>query len=127
MTRILLVVRSPGNVRVLRQALRERHYEAVSASDGDALHDALREPDRPHLALVDVGGFGEAVWPMCAALQEADVAFVVLSRARDLGVGQRTLAHGASGILQKPVVKESLLQLVDAMSQRVQGEGPTPT
>lgn len=109
-------MRKPGNIRVLSQALEAHQYACVGAADQQSLETILHSSS-PDLALVDVSGFGESVWLMCEILQRRNVPFIVLSAKQELDVSSRTLSYGAVSILQKPIVKASLLKLIEGMAR----------
>ena len=110
--RVILVMRQPGNARVLGEAVAEIGMEGVGVSSEAALREALASDTQARSALVDVSGFGQNVWTMCALLQSHDIPFVVLSTSRDAAAGNRTLEYGAASVLQKPVAKSALLSLM---------------
>ncbi|QBQ55916.1 response regulator [Nitrosococcus wardiae] len=116
MPEIFLVMRKPGNIRVLCQALEGHGYTCTGISDKKALEARFEQPLSPDLALVDVSGFGESVWSMCELLQHKDVPFIVLSAKQELGLSSQTLRYGAASILEKPIVKTSLLKLIENMA-----------
>ncbi|MCS4504469.1 hypothetical protein KBTX_02490 [wastewater metagenome] len=109
---VLLVMKRPGNVAVIREALVGLGYRGIGIDDETALADAVAAPPMPALALVDVSGFGPSVWSMCAVLQANEVPFVVLSAPEELSLGGRAVASGARTVVQKPVAKVALLRIV---------------
>lgn len=117
MADLLLIMKRPGNVAVMQQAIAELGVTGVGVTDEREFQERLDDPDCPRLALVDVTGFGAAAWRMCAALQERDVPFIVLSASRDMAVSGRTLEYGAASILQKPVAKSAVLQLIRSLAE----------
>lgn len=117
MSGILLIMRQPGNVNVVSAALKKRGHACIVATDNDAVADALNTNPSVELALVDVAGFGGSVWAICEKLQYKNVPFIVLSGKRELGVSNKTLGLGATSILEKPVVKSSLLQLISNITR----------
>lgn len=117
MPSILLIMRQPGNVRVLRTALESHGHACIGASDREAVHEALSQHRALDLALVDVTGFGKSVWSICEKLQQSNVPFIVLSAKQELRLSSRTLGYGATSVLEKPIVKASLLQLIGNITQ----------
>lgn len=105
-------MRQQGNVNVVSAALKNKGHKCIVATDNDAVIDALHKNPAVELALVDVAGFGESVWAICEKLQYNDVPFIVLSGKREFGLSSKTLGFGATSILEKPIVKSSLLQLI---------------
>ncbi len=116
--RIVLVVHQPGNAKVLGQAVAEIGMTAVTAASKSVLKTRLAEPDAARAALVDVSGFGSQVWPLCSLLHDHDIPFVVMSPARDQEASTRSVQYGASTVLQKPIAKEALLNLLKSLSGR---------
>jgi DNA-binding response OmpR family regulator len=114
---ILLVVRKPGNIRVLSQTLESHEYTCTGVRDKEALEALFKQSPYPDLALVDVSGFGESVWSMCELLQHKNVPFIVLSAKQELSLSSRTLSYGAASILQKPIIKTSLLKFIESMTR----------
>jgi DNA-binding response OmpR family regulator len=114
---ILLVARKPGNIRVLSQALESHEYRCTGVSDKEALENLFEQSSYPDLALVDVSGFGKSVWSMCELLQHKNVPFIVLFAKHELSLSSKTLSYGAASILQKPIIKTSLLKFIDSMAR----------
>ena len=109
-------MRGGGNVRVMEQVLGREGFSVVSATDRNELDDALADGGQGILALVDIAGFGPAVWDMCRILQERGVRFVVLSAAQQNSIGSEAFRHGAANFLQKPVGKAALVQLLRTLA-----------
>lgn len=110
-------MRQPGNVNVVSAELKNMGHACIVASNNVAVTEALYTNSSVELALVDVAGFGESVWAICEKLQYNNVPFIVLSPKRELGVTSKTLGLGATSILEKPIVKSSLLQLIGNMTR----------
>lgn len=109
---LILVMKHPGNARVLKDAVAEIGLTAVEASSEADLQAELARMGSSRSALVDVSGFGDTVWKLCDLLQRHNVPFVVLSTPQDTAASSRSLTYGATSVLQKPVAKAALLQLV---------------
>lgn len=116
--RVLLIVKHPGNARVLEQAVAEIELTGIGVSSEIDLREELEREDGARAALVDVSGFGRAVWALCELLQQYEVRFVVLSTAGEREVGNRSLAYGATSVQEKPVAKRALLQLMRNLIER---------
>jgi DNA-binding NarL/FixJ family response regulator len=56
------------------------------------------------------------IWQMCESLRACGVRFVVLSAPQPASIGGRALSCGAATVLQKPVAKTALLQLVHSLA-----------
>jgi DNA-binding response OmpR family regulator len=76
----------------------------------------LERSPLPQLALVDVSGFGAVAWQMCEELRRRNVPFVVMSAPQELDIAHGSLKYGAASVLQKPVAKSALLQLVQSLT-----------
>ncbi|WP_139294622.1 response regulator receiver protein [Salinivibrio sp. ES.052] len=64
------------------------------------------------LALVDTSGFGSNVWRLCEKLQHMNTAFIVLSPQEMLTRSSHATQYGAVSVMQKPVAKKALMQLI---------------
>ena len=118
MDAVLLVIRSPGNRRVLGQFLAEHGLRGLEAIDEDSLATVLASDAPIRLALVDVSGFGAGIWMLCERLRAAGVAFVVLSPTRSLRASHEALAYGALSVIEKPVEKAALIHLLNRLKGR---------
>ena len=117
-TRVLLIVHSPGNARVLGQAVQEIGAAPVHVDSEQGLHTHLAQSERAHAALVDVAGFSTTVWNLCRLLHENEIPFIVISPERDQLASSRSFEYGASTVLQKPVAKDAVLSLLRSLSGR---------
>lgn len=115
--KVLLVMKQPGNLRITEQVLGGEGVAACGVSDEAGLDALLGGGFLPGLALVDVSGFDAAVWRMCATLKARQFPFIVLHRPDDPGLGSRSLHYGAVSVLQKPVAKSALLQLIQGLAR----------
>jgi len=115
---VLLVMRSPGNRKVLGRFLAEHGLRGMEAIDPDSLATAIASASPIRLALVDVSGFGAGVWPLCEHLRAADVPFIVLSPTHSLRASHEALAYGALSIIEKPVEKTALTHLLNRLEDR---------
>lgn len=111
MAEILLVMRKPGNIRVLSEALESQGHCCTGLTDCRGLADGLQSK-KPDLVLMDVSGLGESAWTTCKTLQQREIPFIVISAKHEMAPASKTLSYGAASILEKPVVKDSLLHLV---------------
>lgn len=108
----IVVMKQPGNLQVTSRVLSADSIQAHGVSSEQELERLLGDGCNADVALVDITGFGAAAWRMCAALQSCEIPFIVLSGPADLGSSSRTLKFGATSILQKPIAKSALLQLI---------------
>jgi len=115
---VLLVIRRPGNVAVMRHALARYDIAAVGVTNEQQLQAALERRATTRVALVDVSDFGGDVWRVCASLQHHQVPFIALSTTQDLELGGESLAYGAASVLQKPVAKSALMDLIRTLATR---------
>jgi len=116
--RVILVMKQPGNAKVLKQAISEIGFAGIVISSDDELRNELEHKNSACIALVDVSGFGNTVWKLCQMLQENEVPFVVLSTPRERNIGSKSLSYGATSVLLKPLAKAPLLQLVKNLISR---------
>lgn len=108
---ILLFVKSPGNRKVISACIEEEGYLCQPVLSDEQMEQALVHACNK-LALVDASGFGPGVWRLCEKLHEQKIPFIVLSPRESLVSSSRAAAYGAVSVLQKPVAKHALLQLL---------------
>lgn len=117
--RVLYVEDDPGNVEIVRHALRSRpQVELLTAHSVDAAEQLLAGPLLPDLLLVDLmlpGRGGQALLELrarSAALSAIPCA--VLTSVDDLAQEETVRALGVRDYLVKPLRLDRLLRLVDA-------------
>lgn len=108
---VLLFVKSSGNRKVISACIEEEGYACQSVLNDEQMEQALLTADNK-LALVDASGFGPGVWRLCERLHERKIPFIVLSPREALVSSSRAAAYGAVSVIQKPVAKHALLQLL---------------
>ncbi|MCO6440631.1 MAG: response regulator [Nitrococcus mobilis] len=116
---ILLVMKKPGNVRVMQQTLARSGYTGKMISGVAELQATLAEPLSPRLGIVDVTDFGSngrQIHTIYTCLQERSIPFVVLSAPQALDLGNHSFAYGATNVLPKPIAKSALLQLIHGLA-----------
>ncbi|TDX24795.1 CheY-like chemotaxis protein [Modicisalibacter xianhensis] len=116
MAMVLLVMKRPGNARVMANALTTGGHTAISASNHEALTVAMAQFGGPCIAIVDVSDFGPADWQMCQTLHRHAVRFIVLCADHEARRGGQALRYGASSLLQKPIKKPVLLGLLSELT-----------
>jgi len=110
---ILVVDRNRHNLDLLAQFLTRRGYAPITVTSLGEFDQALHRVDSIALALVDLAGFDPRIWQRCDQLRQADVPFLMLSSAsRSRAIQHAGAAHGAQGVLVKPLTSESLLDLL---------------
>ena len=110
---ILAVARNPHNLALLAEFLNGAGYQTFAANGLDACERFLMEPNGIGLALVDVSGFGGGVWDHCDQLTAKGIPLVVIASARTASLAlSKGIAHGARGVLTKPLRVKELLETV---------------
>lgn len=120
MATVLLVMKRPGNIRVISDVLEAIGHTVLSASDLESLTTTLAQADEDCIAVVDASDFGAADWHIGQSLQQRGIRFVVLCAAHEIGRGGKMVSNGAVGFLQKPIRKPHFLQMLSGLL----GEGP---
>jgi DNA-binding response OmpR family regulator len=112
---ILAVDRNERNLELLAQFLGKEGYQIFKASSLEALEQALTNSKEIDLALVDIAGFDRSIWECCDCLRAQNIPFLVLSPKQNVAIQQQSFAHGASGMLIKPLVIKELLLLIRSL------------
>lgn len=116
MTTLMLVMKRAGNIRVIEQAIDPGDFDTAGISSPEELELKLADAPGKCIGLVDVAGFGPAVWEMCETLHSRGVRFVVLSAPQQASAAGQAMSSGAASFLEKPVSKSALLQLLKTLA-----------
>ncbi len=114
---VLTVDRNQRNLDLLAQFLNKEGYETVRASTTEELDRVIDEVDGIGLALVDISGFDRSIWKCCEQLQAKGIPLLVLSPKQSAAIQQESLAHGARGVLIKPLVVKELVRLLQSLME----------
>ena len=112
---ILAVGTNPQNLKLLTELLASKGYHTQSAVSLEQLDEALLVPGGIALALVDVSGFGRAVWDRCRRLDQRGVPLLVVAPHPSPELRRESLANGARAILVKPLVPRDLLGSIESL------------
>jgi DNA-binding response OmpR family regulator len=112
---ILLVERNAANRRLLRQVLEKEGYGVSEAGSVQEMEKVLGEGLPLRLALIDLAGLDTGIWPLCDELRKRNVPFFVLSPRQSRQVEAASYAHGARGVMVKPLVMQQLLATVKVL------------
>lgn len=78
----------------------------------DEITQALDSETAWEVALVDIGGFGPAIWPLCEHMHQRDIPLLIISPRPDRRLQQAGLSAGARGVLTKPLAINDLLNAI---------------
>jgi DNA-binding response OmpR family regulator len=109
---ILVVDHNRRNLELLAQFLGQAGYSVILACDAEEFGRALDETGEFGLALIDLAGFDRRVWDLCEQVRTRGVPLLVISPKQSVAIEKESLAHGASGVLIKPLVVRELLALI---------------
>ncbi len=109
---ILAVDHGHRNLELVAEFLGRQGFQTVGASTLAELDQVLDQHPALALALVDVAGFDRQIWQRCDRLRSAKIPFLVISPGLITGLQQESLAHGAKGLVTKPLVVKELLGLI---------------
>lgn len=109
---ILAVDRNRRNLGLLSQFLGQEGYETIAAASLEEFDQVLDERAGINLALIDIAGFDRSVWERCERLRAKDIPFIIISPRQSAALQQASLAHGARGVLLKPLAVKELLGLI---------------
>lgn len=111
---VMLVGSRPGDAEQLGQCLKRQRYDLLVAASLAQVDTVIRSGRRVALAVIDLAGFGQAVWQHCDRLQAAGIPFLVIAEQRSALVQAESLLHGARGVFTKPVGARQLAEYVRA-------------
>ena len=113
--RVLTVDRNQRNLELLSQFLQKEGYEAVPISTLKEFDQILMRADSFGIALVDISGFDRSIWERCEKLSTHNVPLLIISPQQVKSIQQESLAHGAQGVIFKPLVVKEFTNLIRAM------------
>lgn len=113
---VLTVMKAHGNRKVIGEFLESQRFSVLPASSETEIDDYIVDKVDIKLALVDVSGLGAQVWRICEKLQKSTIPFIVLSPPQAFQKSSNSIAYGALSVLQKPLAKQSLLELLKSLT-----------
>jgi DNA-binding response OmpR family regulator len=112
---ILIIDRNQRNLQLLGEFLSKEGYETVPVSTLEDFEQILNQTETFSLALVDISGFDRGIWILCERLTDQGVPLLVISPQQIPQIQQESLAHGAHGVLFKPLVVKQLVSVIQTM------------
>lgn len=104
------------NLELLSQFLAKAGYKTLPVCSLEELDGVLAShvpaQELISLALMDISGFGSGIWQYCAQLHSQNIPILIISPKQSAAIQQESLAHGAHGMLVKPLVVKDLLRVV---------------
>jgi len=110
--KLLIVGSNPRNQELLVEFVAKLGYTTLRADTLEMLDTLLDDAPQAAFALVDITGFGNAIWSRCARLHEMDIPLLLIAPRQSLALKQLGFAHGAQTILQKPVGMKDLADTI---------------
>ncbi|RMF90252.1 MAG: DNA-binding response regulator [Nitrospinota bacterium] len=112
---ILAVDRNRRNLELLTQFLTREGYQVQGVASAEELDQVLAASTQIDLALIDLAGFDRSIWERCEQLRRREIPFLILSPRQSLALQQESLAHGARGVLVKPLAVRELLGIMQSL------------
>ncbi|MBI1277951.1 MAG: response regulator [Anaerolineaceae bacterium] len=113
---ILIIGSNPRNLELLDQFLSREGYETIAATTIEGFAEKLDTEQSVGLALVDIVGFNPKIWEPCEQCANKGIPLLLISAPQHLSVvRQEGLAHGAKGVLGKPLAVPELMNLVKTL------------
>jgi DNA-binding response OmpR family regulator len=113
---VILAASSNGrNLELLAQFLDGNQYRPIAAGTLEEFDKALDGSEEIDLALVDLAGFDKSIWERCERLRDRDIPLLVVSPRHSAAIQMASYAHGARGVLVKPLVMQELLGLIRSL------------
>ena len=112
---ILAVDRNHRNLELLAQFLNKEGYQTIAADSFEEVAQAISQPARIGMALVDISGFDRRIWDCCEQLRNHQIPFLILSPKQSVAIQHESLCHGARSMLVKPLIVRDLLSIVHSL------------
>jgi DNA-binding response OmpR family regulator len=112
---ILVLDHNTRNLILLTQFLEQQGYQVLPTLSLEDVAAALKSMTKISLALIDISGFDSSIWAACQQLREQEIPFLVISPRHHAAIQQASIAHGAKGLLNKPIAMREFLQLIQEL------------
>ncbi len=112
---ILAVDSNHRNLELLAQFLNKEGYQMIAAYSFEDVAQAIGQPARIGMALVDISGFDRRIWDCCEQLRNHQIPFLILSPKQSAAIQHESLSHGARSMLVKPLIVRDLLSVVHSL------------
>ena len=124
MTKILVVDDEPNIVELARLYLKNEGYDVITAGDGRAAVDAVRQQS-PDLMLLDIMLPAMDGWEVCKQVRQFSRVPIIMLTARGDDVDKIVgLEIGADDYMVKPFNPREMVARVKAVLRRSEGERP---
>jgi DNA-binding response OmpR family regulator len=112
---ILMVDSNRTNLDLLSHQLNREGFETVRSPSLDDLSDVLKNRANISLALVDISGFDQSIWPYCERLHLYRIPFIVISPQRSHLTQRESTKYGASAVLVKPLGVREMMEAIHTL------------
>jgi DNA-binding response OmpR family regulator len=112
---VLLVGTQARNLELLSEFIDKLGYRSLCALGIEQLDIILNEENTIDLALIDVTGFDVSIWQRCQHFQTKGIRLLIISPQQSLSLQYKSIIHGASSVLVKPLVMRELAKLIHAL------------
>lgn len=112
---ILVVDRNQRNLELLAQFLDQAGYQVLAAQELDESGRVLDAHAEISLSLINLSGFDRRIWDLCEQVRTEGMPLLVISPKQSVAIEMESLAHGARGVLTKPLVVRELLALIQRL------------
>lgn len=116
----MAVEASSGNMEILCRFLEKLNVQILKANILHDINRYLKKGLAVSVAIIDIMGFGNAIWKYCMLLGEKGIPMLIISPGGNNTVVETGYAHGAKYVLKKPVLMQKLASLVKTY---IQAEG----
>jgi DNA-binding response OmpR family regulator len=110
--KILVVEHNQKNAELISNALFKFDFICSSASDYEALDNALAKNDLFNIVLMDITGFDAEIWERCKKIHQLNLPLLILSAKPSAALQQHGMRYGAKGIVTKPVILNDFVKLI---------------
>jgi DNA-binding response OmpR family regulator len=112
---ILMVDSNRINLDLLSHQLDREGFETIRTACLEDLSYALKNRANISLALVDVSGFDQSIWPYCERLRLYRIPFIVISPQRSHLTQRESTKYGASALLVKPLGVREMMEAIHTL------------
>jgi len=119
---ILVLDHNQRNLTLLKQFLDEQAFDILAISTLEDFESVLDHVHHFALALIDISGFDRRIWIICEKFSAEGVPLLVISPQQMRYLQQQSLAHGAKGVLFKPLSMPELITVIKNLMRPIKDD-----
>lgn len=111
----LAIESKPGNSLVLSRFLEKLNLKTIGVQDLSQVDAIFQSGQSIAVAIIDVMGFDQTIWDICAELKKRDIPMLILSPSNNSQILKEFYGRGSINIFKKPVIMKQLAECINSL------------